>query len=123
VLGCVSYHAGDIETALVHFMAAEAALPCRPDVDIAVYENLALSFRERGDWTLAAEYFTRAAHRAAFRTLLWTRAAHARLQSGETDTAADLWEHARRLDTNVPPFHALVSAIEANKRTTHAPQP
>ena len=110
-LGCAHFLRGDKDKALACFQSAEARLPCRFDMDAAVYRNIAMIFEGRGDFASAAAYYEKTAAIDPFRAELWCKLAHCQLRAGKRPDAERSWDRARRLDRKVPPFADLESAV------------
>lgn len=116
VVSSAHFMLGDRDSALSELQAAESGLPCRFDVDTAVYRNLGLLYDERGELTAALGYYRKAVEIDPFRPDLWRKISFCELRLGQVEQAKGDWERARKLDPAIPVFPEIVSLYEQSTR-------
>lgn len=107
-MGSAKFMMRDLDGAFMEFREAEAGLPCRFDIDFAVYRNLGLVLDEKGDLAGALAYYGKAAALDPFRAELWRKLSFCRLRLGDEPGARADWLKAVALDPDTPSFDEIV---------------
>lgn len=107
IAGSARMMLGDANGALAAWLHAETGLPCRFDIDAALYRNLALAYDARGDTARSVDYLERAVRADAYDPQLWAKLAYGRLRLGQRDRARQAWDEARRREATLPAFNVL----------------
>jgi len=106
---------GQRKDALAYLLEAEDLIPCRFDIDAAIYRNIGLIYDDEEDLNKAAAYYRKAIEIDPYRAGLWHKLSFCHLRLGQREAAAREWARARELDPRTPPFDEIVAAYEASK--------
>ena len=107
VLAGALHMKGDRAKALEYLLAAEALVPCRFDIDLAVYRNIGLIYDDWGQLEEAVVYYGKAVGIDPFRPGLWRKISFCRLRLGDCEQAEQDWSRARKLDEDLPSFEKI----------------
>jgi len=119
-IGAAHMMLGQPDAALAAMQRAETGLPCRPDVDAAVWRNLAALHAARGEPAEAIDYLERALRLDPFRPQHWAKLAYLQLGLNRTDAARQSWEQARAQNPSLPAFEELEKAAAAERKPAPA---